>query len=156
MIFSAHSVTYLDLSGNSIREISPELYQLTNLEELDLSDNQIHKIHVDGILKLTNLKKLNLENNLLTEIPCLLSSLPLTNLNICENLIVSPYSCPTRSLEMNLVHVEYIDKYSKFYPYDTIPFTRLFILGESDSCTLSECHFIIFLLYISLRVIVNY
>lgn len=55
----------LDLSGNQISEING-LDTLINLVELDLSSNRINEIR--GLANLTNLRKLNLRNNLFINI----------------------------------------------------------------------------------------
>jgi Leucine-rich repeat (LRR) protein len=61
--------TSMDLSGNSIRDISL-LWGLTLLEELNLSDNQLEE--VDALSNLKHLKSLNLSNNKIKDITPLL------------------------------------------------------------------------------------
>ena len=60
------NITYLDLSGNQIKDISP-IANLTNLEDLYLSYNQIEDI--SSIANLSNIKRLRLSNNQIREIP---------------------------------------------------------------------------------------
>ncbi|XP_015225257.1 PREDICTED: leucine-rich alpha-2-glycoprotein-like [Cyprinodon variegatus] len=58
------SLTWLDLSGNSLTEISVGFFQrLPHLENLDLSNNQLEKIPANSLENLSNLKRLSLQNN---------------------------------------------------------------------------------------------
>jgi Leucine-rich repeat (LRR) protein len=56
----------LSLSSTDIKELPPEIGQLTNLTYLDLSSTQLTKLP-DEIGKLTNLKYLNLSSTQLTK-----------------------------------------------------------------------------------------
>ncbi|MEQ2158417.1 hypothetical protein GOODEAATRI_012105 [Goodea atripinnis] len=58
------SLTWLDLSGNHLTEISVGLFQrLPQLENLDLSNNRLEKISVNSLDPLTKLERLNLQDN---------------------------------------------------------------------------------------------
>jgi len=54
--------TSLDLSGKQLSQLPPEIGQLTNLQSLNLSDNQLSE-------SLLNLQSLNLSSNQLSELP---------------------------------------------------------------------------------------
>lgn len=76
----------LDLSYSAtsfkLREIPPQIFELKDLEVLNLRNNEISVIP-RGILNLRNLKALNLIDNKITEIPEYLSELrDLKSLNI--------------------------------------------------------------------------
>lgn len=69
----------LDLSYQAtsfkLKEIPPQVFDLTHLEGLNLRDNDIEEIPLE-ILRLRNLKSLNLIDNKLKAIPDRLSELP--------------------------------------------------------------------------------
>ena len=69
----------LDLSYNQLKEIPKEIFTLTNLQKLGLSNNQLTEVPKE-IFTLTNLQVLNLYNNQLTELPKEIGNL--TNLQI--------------------------------------------------------------------------
>ena len=58
----------LNLDNNQIQTITPEIYQLSNLEYLSLGGNQI-KIIPPEIRQLNNLRRLFLYNNQIKIIP---------------------------------------------------------------------------------------
>jgi internalin A len=60
--------TELDLSGNDLKRIPPEISKLLNVKELNLCGNQIDAIP-DAISQLQNLQKLNLSRNQISLIP---------------------------------------------------------------------------------------
>ncbi|MBD2611264.1 leucine-rich repeat domain-containing protein [Nostoc punctiforme FACHB-252] len=62
------NVTTLDLSGNSLTRLLPEIVQLTNLQTLSLSSNQLSSLPPE-IVQLTNLQSLILSNNQLSSLP---------------------------------------------------------------------------------------
>ena len=76
-VFELTQLERLNLSGNSISEIPDTISKLTDLTELYLSRNRISEIP-DIISKLTNLTWLNLDENRISEIPGTISKL--TNL----------------------------------------------------------------------------
>jgi internalin A len=64
-----HTLRKLDLSGNSIEQFNDEdFYFLSNLEELDLSNNKLTYLP-PSIKQLKKLKKLNLSGNLIKHLP---------------------------------------------------------------------------------------
>ena len=83
------SLTRLDLSGNSISDISP-LSGLTNLTQLYLSDNTLSDI--SDLSGLTKLLILHLDNNTLSDISPLSEMTNLTRLDLSENDSLSDIS----------------------------------------------------------------
>ena len=81
------NVTQLDLSENEIQKFPEFLSKLTNLIQLDLSDNEIQKFP-ESLSELTNLTQLNLSENAIQKFPESLSELTnLTQLNLSYNSI---------------------------------------------------------------------
>jgi len=77
--------TILDLEGQGLIELPPEIGQLTSLMELFLSENRLTSIPLE-IGKLTNLTELSLRENELTAIPSEIGELfHLTFLDLSEN-----------------------------------------------------------------------
>ncbi|AUP79786.1 leucine-rich repeat domain-containing protein [Flavivirga eckloniae] len=75
---------HLDLT-----ELPPEIFELENLTELDLSSNQLSSLP-DGISKLTDLTKLYLSSNQLSSLPDGISKLTdLTELDLSSNQLSS-------------------------------------------------------------------
>ena len=124
----------LDLSSNSIQKIPSELYQLVNLTVLCLADNLIDFMDPTHVTNLKILTELDLSNNLLTRLPFGLSKLPLKNLNVTGNLLLSPYCFPLENLTKKDIIGEYIGKIASLANPLT-PFTRLFFLGTHESRT---------------------
>jgi small GTP-binding protein len=58
----------LDLSHNQLRELPPEISQLSHLRQLDLSTNQLSELPPE-IGQLINLERLDLHDNQLSELP---------------------------------------------------------------------------------------
>ena len=77
-------LTYLDLQGNSISDISM-LSGLTALTYLNLSENSITDI--SALRRLTSLTKLHLNGNSISDISALAGLTALTDLNLSENSI---------------------------------------------------------------------
>lgn len=74
----------LDLSSKNLNKLPSYVLELNNLEELNLSNNQLTGALPAEIRKLKNLKILNLSNNLMTGIPAevgQLSKLEILNLS---------------------------------------------------------------------------
>ena len=71
----AENWTELDLSYIGLTEIPPEIFQLSNLQVLNLGENQITKIP-DAIAALSNLQYLDLSDNKITFLLNLLLSAP--------------------------------------------------------------------------------
>ncbi len=81
--------TNLDLSGNQLTSVPPELAKLTNLTSLVLSGNQLTNLPPE-LAKLTNLTSLVLWNNQFVELPPELAKLTnLTNLDLSGNQLTS-------------------------------------------------------------------
>ncbi|MEH2070231.1 MAG: leucine-rich repeat domain-containing protein [Nostoc sp.] len=78
----------LDLSGEGLTELPPEIRQLSNLTLLSFYENQITEIP-EWIGQLSNLTKLYLANNQITEIPESIGKLSnLTELKLANNQII--------------------------------------------------------------------
>jgi Leucine-rich repeat (LRR) protein len=76
----------LNLDGNKLERVAPELGKFTLLESLDLSGNKLDSLPENTVSKLQNLTYLNLEANKLTVLPADLGKLPLLKkLNIGVN-----------------------------------------------------------------------
>jgi len=79
----------LNLSGRCTNHIPPEIWELTKLKQLDLSNNQI-KFLPKEIGKLTKLTILNLQGNKLTSIPTEIGNLTqLQELRLYSNQLIS-------------------------------------------------------------------
>lgn len=59
---------YLTLKGGGIEKLPPWFYQLHQLRELALPNNQLHELS-ENISELAQLTRLNLENNKLSQLP---------------------------------------------------------------------------------------
>lgn len=83
--------TFLDLSGNELSEIPPEIGELTDLEEINLGRNKLSGLPKE-IGSLTNLVKLNIGQNVLTflQVPKEIGNLTnLAELNLGNNRLSS-------------------------------------------------------------------
>jgi hypothetical protein len=67
-IWQLPNLQYLDLSATRLTELPKEIGQLTNLQELDLSRTKLTELPKE-IRQLTNLTKLDLSATQLTELP---------------------------------------------------------------------------------------
>ncbi|XP_029995354.1 extracellular matrix protein 2 [Sphaeramia orbicularis] len=86
--------TKLDMADNKIKSIAPKDFSgLLNLDTLDLSKNNLddESFSQNPLSNLTFLKKLNLDNNLLTRVPALPSSLEELKINKNKLSAVTPY-----------------------------------------------------------------
>ena len=82
-------LTSLDLSDNQLTALPPKITRLTQLTSLDLSDNQLTVLPPE-ITRLTQLTSLYLSNNRLTEVPPSISQLTqLTSLNLSFNQLAA-------------------------------------------------------------------
>lgn len=78
----------LDLSGQQLKKVPDYIFRLTNLEELNISNNQITGALQAEIGNLKSLKVLDANNNLMTSIPAEIGQLPnLQVFNISHNLL---------------------------------------------------------------------
>ena len=73
-IASLTQLQRLDLDNNQLRELPEVIASLTQLQRLDLSNNQLTELP-EAIASLTQLQQLNLSNNQLTELPEAIASL---------------------------------------------------------------------------------
>ena len=77
----------LGLSGLALTQLPPELWQLTNLQELDLNENQLIRLPPE-IGKLSNLRELELRGNQLNELPSEIDQLTnLQELDLSNNQV---------------------------------------------------------------------
>lgn len=97
--------TALDLSGNDLTTLPPELFQLTNLTWLNLSGNRIAALSPE-ISQLANLTSLHLSGNQLTALPTEIWQL--TKLN---NIYLSHNPLPIPPPEITLKGIEAIRDY---------------------------------------------
>jgi Leucine-rich repeat (LRR) protein len=82
-----NAVFRLDLSKKKLKEIPPEVFRLTNLNELILDKNKIDSIP-DEIGSLIFLQKLSMAHNNIEKIPVVLCSLKsLEELNLADNFL---------------------------------------------------------------------
>ena len=97
------SVTRLKLRRNGLKEIPAEVFQLTNLKELDLTSNKIHRIPAD-IGKLKQLEILRLGRNQIDVVGKEIGNLPsLKYLDLGKNQIqVLPFEIG------NLTNLEFL------------------------------------------------
>ncbi|KAL1924400.1 uncharacterized protein VTP21DRAFT_7435 [Calcarisporiella thermophila] len=85
-----HNTLKLFLSSNSLRSLSPELFQLRNLSVLSLRNNKLEQVPPQ-IGLLTNLVELSLGNNRLTYMPAeILRLKKLKILTLTPNPLLSP------------------------------------------------------------------
>jgi Leucine-rich repeat (LRR) protein len=81
-----NSSNILDLSGQGLAKIPDYVFEQTNLEDLDVSDNQLTGAIQGEIRHLQNLKSLNLSKNKMTGVPAEIGQLQkLEILDLSEN-----------------------------------------------------------------------
>lgn len=85
-LVNAHNLEYLDLSYNSIGDISP-ISSLPNLKTLYLAHNALTDL--SALSSLSSLENLNVSYNSLTSIAPICTNLTLTALDVNHNLLVS-------------------------------------------------------------------
>lgn len=118
------SLIYLDLKGNSIKDISP-LKELIQLQYLDLSLNSIK--YIEPLANLKNLKNLKLRNNDIEEISPLKDLKKLINLELGTNKIIdlSPLT--------ELTDLQYLDLYynriTNISPLENLTKMKILFLG---------------------------
>lgn len=83
---TATGITYLDLSQNTIRDLTP-LKSMTGLKEINLQHNALNDLSVLG--GLSSLSKLDVSYNLLSTVNPLFKCKSLTSLNASNNTITS-------------------------------------------------------------------
>ena len=83
---NASMLTYLDLSGNAIVDISP-ITGLSRVEELYLNENSLQLL--TGISGMSRLRVLNVSNNVITTVSDLSGCASLTELNVSNNKLTS-------------------------------------------------------------------
>jgi len=83
----------LDLSNQQLKKVPNQIFNQTNLEELNLSNNQLTGALPAEIRHLQNLKTLNASNNLMTGVPAEIGQLQnLQTLNLSNNQLTGlPY-----------------------------------------------------------------
>ena len=120
--------------GERVDEIPNEVFSLSKLEELDISNNNIENIS-NKISKLTNLKKLYINNNKIKSIPKAITELPkLKILSLLDNnlKVISKYIGNINTLEEfyfssdSLITIE-----NDFYNLENLK--RLYIEGNLSS-----------------------
>lgn len=83
----------LDLSGQKLKEIPPEVFQFTNLNALDLSGNKIKDVP-EELKNLKYMQELRLSRNKLTEVPKSLCHLVhLKRLDMSRNALEALPTC---------------------------------------------------------------
>jgi Leucine-rich repeat (LRR) protein len=81
----SHALRYLDLSGNRIPTLHPNIDNMTNLETLRMENNLITVLPGE-VFKCTNLVELNLDNNMIDDLPAMVGECTrLTNLSLNNN-----------------------------------------------------------------------
>lgn len=84
-VFQMKNLQYLDLSNNALIQLPDEIQNLGQLQEIQLANNQISTIS-SKIDELAFLQKLDLSNNQLTTLPDIMSNLgKLEELNLAGN-----------------------------------------------------------------------
>ena len=83
---TATGITYLDLSHNTIRDLTP-LQSMTNLQDVFLQNNALNDLTVLGTLK--SLKQLDVSFNLLTSLKPIYNCTTLFSLNASNNTITA-------------------------------------------------------------------
>lgn len=89
----------LYLFGNSIRDLSPELFRLENLTVLSLRGNQLTYIPPE-ICRLINLKELNISQNRLSYIPSEMRDMKLLKLQLNPNPFLAELCVPFASRDI--------------------------------------------------------
>ncbi|NEO55669.1 MAG: hypothetical protein F6K54_22930 [Okeania sp. SIO3B5] len=129
----------LDLSNNTFifsrdneksTEIPTEIWELEQLEVLNLRGNQLTEIP-ESITKLTNLTELNFNDNQLTEIPESTTKLTkLTKLNLSNNPLKTP---PIEIAEKGIEEIREYIRQEKEEGTDYLYEAKLLILGEGGA-----------------------
>ncbi|XP_057704409.1 leucine-rich repeat-containing protein 18 [Corythoichthys intestinalis] len=133
----------LTLSNMGITIFPQCIFKLTNMDELDLSRNQIQKIP-DNIGKLSSLRWLDLHSNNLESVPESIGKLVgLTHLNLCNNRLTSSGLPSTLASLTNLTSLNLgLNKLESLLP-TMVPRDNLKELGLFDNLFTSLPDFVI-------------
>ena len=104
-LFQLTQLQTLDLSENQLTELPESLFQLTQLQTLDLSENQLTELP-ESLGQLTQLQTLDLSENQLTELPESLGQLTqLRSLDIRNNQLTSLPDCLGQLTQLQSLNV---------------------------------------------------
>lgn len=118
------TVTHLDLSNSGLKSLPHAISHFTDLEDLDLSYNQIEYVS-DALRTLPNLWSLNLYSNFIVTLP---DGLDLVELNIGRNMLMS---LPPQVLLME--NLEYLSLCLNYLPAIPEELSALPKLEEIDT-----------------------
>jgi Leucine-rich repeat (LRR) protein len=106
-VFQLPNLKELDLSYNTVEELPPDIFRLSNLEKLVLSNNRIQRLPLE-FEKLTLLREIRLDHNQMTVWPEVLHRLPrLEKIGLNHNRLESipretgPFPC---LLDLSIAH----------------------------------------------------
>jgi internalin A len=118
----------LDLSQSNITQLPETLRELTHLQRLNLSNNQLTQISPEELIYFTNLEYLDLHKNQLTSIPAELAQLPhLQHLDLHSNQLTS---IPAKLAQLS--HLQHLDLYENQLTYVSPELGQLTQLQDLD------------------------